>query len=133
MGRWAVDRGPAIDSRVYRAVSEYALRLLARADITECAKVSWTADKLRRKVLPSCSILDPDGLLILADRVFLHNRERLMDFATKQKLPSVNAYRELVQAGGLMSYGPSYEDMHRRAAGYVDKILKGAKPADLPV
>jgi putative ABC transport system substrate-binding protein len=75
----------------------------------------------------------PDALLILADRVFLHNRKRMMDFATEHRLPSVNAYRELVEAGGLMSYGPSYEDMHRRAAGYVDKILKGAKPGDLPV
>jgi ABC-type uncharacterized transport system substrate-binding protein len=75
----------------------------------------------------------PDALLILADRVFLHNRKRMMEFATQQRLPSVNAYRELVEAGGLMSYGPSYEDLHRHAAVYVDKILKGAKPADLPV
>src|SRR5947199_4838248 len=75
----------------------------------------------------------PDALLILADRIFLHNRERMMKFATEQRLPSVNAYREVVEAGGLMSYGPSYEDMHRRAADYVDKILKGAKPADLPI
>jgi putative tryptophan/tyrosine transport system substrate-binding protein len=75
----------------------------------------------------------PDALLILADRVFLHNRKRMMDFATEQRLPSVNAYREIVEAGGLMSYGPSYEHMHRRAADYVDKILKGAKPGDLPV
>jgi putative ABC transport system substrate-binding protein len=75
----------------------------------------------------------PGGLLILADRVFLHNRERIMKFATEWRLPSVNAYRELVEAGGLMSYGPSYEDMHRRAADYVDKILKGAKPGDLPI
>ena len=57
----------------------------------------------------------------------------MMDFATEQRLPSVNAYREVVEAGGLMSYGPSYEDMHRRAADYVDKILKGARPGDQPV
>ena len=75
----------------------------------------------------------PDALFILADRIYLHNRERMMDFAAKNRLPSVNAYRELVEAGGLMSYGPSYEAMHRRAATFVDKILKGAKPADLPV
>ena len=75
----------------------------------------------------------PDGLLVLADRVFLHNRQRLMEFAAQQRLPNVNAYRELVEAGGLMSFGPSYEDMHRRAADYVDKILKGTKPGDLPV
>jgi putative tryptophan/tyrosine transport system substrate-binding protein len=74
-----------------------------------------------------------DALFILADRVFLHNRTRLMDFAAKNRLPSVNAYRELVEAGGLMSFGPSYEDMHRRAAAYVDKILSGAKPGDLPI
>ena len=75
----------------------------------------------------------PDALLILADRVFLHNRDRMMGFAAEHRLPSVNAYREVVEAGGLMSYGPSYEDMHRRAAEYVDKILKGAKPGDLPI
>ena len=75
----------------------------------------------------------PDALLILADRVFLHNRGRIVDFANEQRLPNVNAYKELVEVGGLMSYGPSYEDMHKRAAIYVDKILKGAKPADLPI
>jgi putative ABC transport system substrate-binding protein len=75
----------------------------------------------------------PDALLILADRVFLHNRQRMMDFTEEQSLPNVNAYKELVEAGGLMSYGPSYEDMHKRAAIYVDKILKGAKPANLPI
>jgi ABC-type uncharacterized transport system substrate-binding protein len=75
----------------------------------------------------------PKALIILADRIFLHNRARLMDFATQNRLPGVYAYRELVEAGGLMSFGPSYEDLHRRAATYVDKILKGAKPADLPI
>jgi len=75
----------------------------------------------------------PGALLVLADRVFLHNRALIMDFAAKHRLPGIYAYLELVEAGGLMSYGPSYADMHRRAATYVDKILKGAKPADLPV
>jgi putative tryptophan/tyrosine transport system substrate-binding protein len=75
----------------------------------------------------------PEALLILADRVFLHNRARMMDFATQYRLPNVNGYHELAEAGGLMSFGPSYEEMHRRAATYVDKILKGAAPADLPI
>ena len=75
----------------------------------------------------------PQALLVLADRVFLHNRIRIMDFAIQHSLPGIYAYLELVEAGGLMSYGPSYADMHRRAATYVDKILKGAKAGDLPV
>jgi putative ABC transport system substrate-binding protein len=75
----------------------------------------------------------PQALHIFADRVFLHNRVRLADFATQNRLPSVTAYREVVEAGGLMSFGPSYADMHRRAAQYVHKILRGAKPGDLPV
>ncbi len=75
----------------------------------------------------------PGALLVLADRLFLHHRARIMNFATKHRLPGVHAYVELVEAGGLMSYGPSYADMHRRAATFVHKILKGTKPADLPV
>ena len=75
----------------------------------------------------------PGALLVLADRLFLHHRARIMDFSAQHRLPGVYAYLELVEAGGLMSYGPSYADMHRRAATYVNKILKGTKPADLPV
>jgi putative ABC transport system substrate-binding protein len=75
----------------------------------------------------------PRALLVMADRFFLQNRQRIMDFATKQRLPGVYAYRELVEAGGLMSFGPSYPGMHRRAATYVDKLLRGVSPADLPV
>jgi len=75
----------------------------------------------------------PRALLVLADRLFLHNRARIMEFVVKNRLPGVYAYLELVEAGGLMSYGPSYADMHRRAATFVDKILKGRKPSDLPV
>ena len=75
----------------------------------------------------------PGALRVLGDRLFLHNRARIMDFATKQRLPTVPTHPELIEAGGLMSFGPSYPGMHRRAAYFVDRILKGAKPADLPV
>ena len=75
----------------------------------------------------------PGGLIMLADRVFLHNRDRIIAFVEKNHLPAVYAYRELVDAGGLMSFGPNYAEMHRRAAYYVDRILKGAKPGDLPI
>jgi putative ABC transport system substrate-binding protein len=62
-----------------------------------------------------------------------NNRARILDFAVKNRLPAMYGDTEFVEAGGLMSYAPSYADMNRRAAIYVDKILKGAKPADLPV
>jgi len=65
--------------------------------------------------------------------VLFANRSRIVSFAQKNRLPSMYSQREYVDAGGLMSYGPSDVDLWRRAATYVDKILKGAKPADLPV
>ena len=67
----------------------------------------------------------PAALFVLADRLFLHHRQRIMDFAAQHRLPGVHAYRELVEAGGLMSYGPSYADMHRRAATYVGQDPEG--------
>jgi len=60
-------------------------------------------------------------------------RRRLVDLAAKNRLPVMYGVREYVDAGGLMAYGPSLTDLFRRAATYVDKILKGAKPGDLPV
>ena len=73
------------------------------------------------------------ALVMLADRLFLHHRARIVEFAARHQVPTVYAYRELVEAGGLMSFGPSYEGMHRRAAYFVDRILKGAQPGDLPM
>jgi putative ABC transport system substrate-binding protein len=75
----------------------------------------------------------PGALQVMGDRLFLHNRHRIVDFATSHRLPVVPVHPELVQAGGLLSYGPSYPGMHARAAYFVDRILRGAKPADLPV
>jgi len=73
------------------------------------------------------------ALLVLSDAMLSSHRTRLADLAVRSRLPSAYAVRESVEAGGLMSYGPSFLDLYRRSAADVDKILKGAKPADLPV
>jgi putative ABC transport system substrate-binding protein len=65
--------------------------------------------------------------------MFFSERRRLVDLAAKNRLPVVYPQREFVDAGGLMSYGPNLADLFRRAATYVDRILKGTKPGDLPV
>jgi putative ABC transport system substrate-binding protein len=70
---------------------------------------------------------------VLADRLLLAHRRRIVDFAATKRLPGMYPYREYVDDGGLMSYAPSNLDLFRGAAIYVDKILKGAKPGDLPV
>jgi putative ABC transport system substrate-binding protein len=75
----------------------------------------------------------PDGLLVASTALTLDHRARIIDFAAKRRLPAVYARRQFMDAGGLMSYGPDREHMHRRIAAYVGKILKGAKPTDLPV
>ena len=74
-----------------------------------------------------------DALFVLVSGMLLGERRRLVDFAARRRLPAIYTFRELVDAGGLRSYGVSLDDLFRRAASYVDKILKGAKPANLPV
>ena len=73
------------------------------------------------------------ALTVLPSNMLNNERRRLVDLAAKNRLPAVYGARESVEAGGLMAYGPNLADLSRRAATYVDKILKGAKPADLPV
>jgi putative ABC transport system substrate-binding protein len=73
------------------------------------------------------------ALMVLPDPMFVSQRERMVALSAKSRLPVMYAHREFVDAGGLMFYGASLADMWRRAATYVDKILKGAKPAELPV
>jgi putative ABC transport system substrate-binding protein len=75
----------------------------------------------------------PDAFMTLDDPVTFSYRDAIVEFAAKQRLPSIYALSDFVDAGGLMVYGPNRADMYRRAAVYVDKILKGGKPADLPV
>jgi putative tryptophan/tyrosine transport system substrate-binding protein len=74
-----------------------------------------------------------DALTVLGSPMFFNERRRLVDLAAKNRLPAVYGFREVVNAGGLMAYGPNNDELFRRAATYVDKILKGAKPGDLAV
>ncbi len=73
------------------------------------------------------------ALLVIEDLVISSHRTRILDLAVKSRLPTASQYREFAEAGGLLSYGANLPDLFRRAATYVDKILKGTKPADLPV
>jgi putative tryptophan/tyrosine transport system substrate-binding protein len=73
------------------------------------------------------------ALTVLTSNMFFIERRRLVDLAAKHRLPAVYQWREGVDAGGLMAYGPNVTDLFRRAATYVDRVLKGAKPSDLPV
>src|SRR5262249_18271709 len=75
----------------------------------------------------------PDALLIVTNALTERNRARILEFSVKQRLPNLHELRDSVEAGGLLSYGPSELDNFRRAAGYVAKILRGARPADLPI
>jgi putative ABC transport system substrate-binding protein len=75
-----------------------------------------------------------DAIIVLEEPQLIdHLRGRIVDLAATHRLPTIHSWKSSVEAGGLMSYGPSFPDMFRRVATYVDKILKGTKPADLPV
>jgi putative ABC transport system substrate-binding protein len=74
-----------------------------------------------------------DALYVVIDPLINTNRIRINALALSARLPTIHGFREYVEAGGLMSYGPSFSDLYRRAGDYVDRILRGAKPADLPV
>ena len=74
-----------------------------------------------------------EALYVVADPLVNTNRIRINTLALGARLPTMYGFREYVEAGGLMSYGPNFPDLFRRAADYVDKILRGAKPADIPV
>jgi putative tryptophan/tyrosine transport system substrate-binding protein len=107
-------------------VAARALRLTVR---------SWevrAADDFE-KVFAALSKQRPDGLYPTGGPLMAANGNRIADFALRSRLPSVYESREAVHAGGLKSYGADLADIYRRVAYYVDRILKGAKPADLPV
>ena len=85
------------------------------------------------RALATIKTARPDGLIVVPDRFLLTYRASILHFMADHRLPGMFPFREFVQEGGLLAYGPDYTDMYRRAATYVAKILRGAKPADLPM
>jgi ABC-type uncharacterized transport system substrate-binding protein len=120
-------------ANVFHVASEKQARAAAKVLRLKVEFVAVRAESEFDRAFQTISNERPGALVMLADRLFLHHRARIVDFAARNRLPTVYAYTELVEAGGLMSFGPSYPGMHRRAAYFVDRILKGVKPADLPM
>jgi len=83
--------------------------------------------------LPAAVNAGAGALFVVDDPLVFRSRMRIADFAARNRLPATAFYKEFAEAGGLMTFGPNLADLYRRAAIFVDKILKGAKPGDLPV
>jgi len=83
--------------------------------------------------LPALSRLHPDAALVIGDTQLLAQRQRIVEFMSASRLPAIYAHSEFAEAGGLLSYSPDYNDLFRQTAAYVDKILRGTNPGDLPV
>jgi putative ABC transport system substrate-binding protein len=83
--------------------------------------------------LPALGRAHPDAVSLIADTVLLTQRQRIVEYMTAKRLPAIYPYPEFAAAGGLISYSPDFDDLFRQAAAYVDKILRGANPGDLPV
>jgi len=113
-------------SRKERGIAAQALGIrLISLPVRELGDIGAAFETARRENVHAL-LASPNPLLNTV-------RERIVELAGKNRLPAMYGGPEFVEAGGLMSYAPSYADLFRRAATYVDKILKGAKPADLPV
>jgi putative ABC transport system substrate-binding protein len=120
-------------ANAFHVTSEKQARAAAKTLRLKVAFFPVRAESEFERAFHEISAQRPGAMVMLADRLFLHHRARIVEFAARTRLPTVYSYVELVQAGGLMSFGPSYPGMHRRAAYFVDRILKGADPADLPM
>jgi putative ABC transport system substrate-binding protein len=119
----------------------------SKANFSNLERVQSAAQRTSVKILPAEARTAPEiesafsamardkvgAVIVLNDTFFIQQRSQIAELAAKNRLPSISAVREYAEAGGLMSYGSSISDNWRRVATYVDKIFKGAKPADLPV
>ena len=122
-----------VDPKAERASSMNALQAAAQALGVTLQRVEAGAAEDFDNAFSTIIHGRPDGLLLVGSPLYSFHRARIAEFAAKSRIPSMYALRGFVDAGGLMSYGPSLIDLFVRAATYVDKILKGAKPGNLPV
>jgi putative ABC transport system substrate-binding protein len=118
----------AFSARAWREIQEPARQLGISLRSLELHSNSEVDAVLARAVESK-----DNGLFALQGPIFVVNEKRIADFAVKHRLPSISHLPEFVRHGGLLSYGADRADLFRRAATYVDKVLKGARPADLPV
>ena len=111
-----------------KEIAEVARALKLQSDVVEASTLAEI-----RAAFGAMATRRPGGAIVLADPLFFREAASLVRLAAEQRLPVIYALREVVVAGGLISYGASFTDLFRRAATYVDKILKGASSGDLPV
>jgi putative tryptophan/tyrosine transport system substrate-binding protein len=128
--RVAVLRDPAVASGIgqFGAVQIVAPSLgvtVTPVDVRDAGEIEHAVTAFARS--------SNGGLIVTASALATRHRDLIIALAARHRLPAVYSYRYMVAAGGLVSYGPDSIDQYRRAAGYVDRILKGEKPADLPV
>lgn len=121
------------DGRPVAGLALDATREAARALTVELQVVEVSQPNELVSAFAAAKAQRADAVPALSDPVFGNKLAQLAELAAKHRLPAIYARREFAQAGGLLAYGPSFSENYRRAAIYVDKILKGPKPADLPV
>jgi putative tryptophan/tyrosine transport system substrate-binding protein len=130
LSRVAVLRNPA---NPFTTIAWKAMQPAAEALGLTLQPVDASSPDDLDRALARITTAPPDGLVLIVDRFLASYRASIVQFVVKNRLPGMFPYREFAQEGGLMTYGPDYADLFRRTATYVDKILKGAKPGDLPI
>ena len=128
LSRIVLLRHAGTDTTVTRAAATAVDKLGLKAQILEVSEVGEVEGLFRAAREDGAQ-----ALLVLPSPIFNAHRRVLIELAARYRLPAVYEFKEYVRDGGLISYGPSIPDMYRRAASYVDRILKGAKPGDLPI
>jgi putative ABC transport system substrate-binding protein len=130
LSRVAVLRNPA---NPFTTIAWKAMQPAAEALGLKLQPVDASSPDDLDRALARITAARPDGLVLIVDRFLASYRVSIVQFVVKNRLPGMFPYPEFAQEGGLMTYGPDYADLFRRTATYVDKILKGAKPGDLPI